>query len=287
MAVLKLFATNPTDGIASFDKIKFYEATDAIGTGSTLITTIAIDLATADINDAGYTVHTYPTADLAKYYAATYYNSVSFVETNKGAYILGARDRVYDKFQKLTGDTTNAVFENNAVVQFREDGIEALFPELQRQVIDETLEITKSSSADTLVYTIPFGLVPTQVWVGDANDDSDFVQARGWSIEGNKLRFDSIDDFTDEDTIRLIALKKFTNVGEVPEKFDSLLLIHMQGSAYRWMASRYPRYEAYSQLQKGTKVSFENLDGIANKFFTEFDARKLALARTQSEEEYA
>ena len=287
MSVLPLFAPNPEDGTETFNKVKFFEATDAEGAGATLLATVDIDLTTADVADAGFTKFIHETGDLNKFYSAAYFNSVSSLQSDYGSWMQGGRSRLYRKFQSLMGDTTNSVFPHEANIQFEEDAIEALYPEVQRQEVDTSLTIDE----DNLIYTLPRGFSEvTQVGVGDADDpDENFktVKTGNWEIQEDKLRFMRIRDFNDGDTIRLVAMKKLSKIGEVPEMYDPILLLHMQGSSYRWMSARYPRFEAFSQLQTGSRVSFENLRVTADQFFNEFEKKKIALARPAGEEEYS
>ena len=291
MAVLVLYAPNPNDGTTTFDKVRFYEATDSSGSGSTLIATVSIDTSARDVEDPGYTRYTHGTGDTAKYYAPTYFNSTSSLETEKGPWTKGDRDRLYIKFQNLIGDTTNAVFDDNSVKQFRDNVVEAIFPEIQGQVIDTSLSIDKDAGAGTevLVYDLPVGFtLITEVGIGDVDDNADFLRAKNhnWSIDGYKLHFENINEYADGDLIRLVGLKKYNRVGEIPERYDPVLLLNMQADAYDWLATRYPRFEAYSQLQDATKVSFENLRVTARELRNNFRERVAALAKGMSAEDY-
>ena len=271
MSVLTLFAPNPEDGIETFDQVKFFEADDAEGGGAVLLTTVDIDLTTSDIADAGFTSFIHETGDLNKFYSAAYFNSISSLQSDYGSWMQGGRSRLYRKFQGLMGDTTNGVFPHEAVIQFEEDAIEALYPEIQRQSVDESLGVDE----DNLIYTLPRGISEVnQVGVGDADDpDGQFeiVSTSGWEIQEDKIRFSNLRKFQDGDVIRLVTFKKYRKTGEVPEMYDPALLLHMQGSSYRWMSARYPRFEAFSQIQKGTGVSFENLRVTAAQFLDEFE----------------
>ena len=289
MAVIKCFAPNPTDGTATFDKVRFYEADDANGTNAALIATVSISTTEKDLEDRGFTSYLYTTGSTSKYYAASYYNSTSLTETSKGAYIKGGRDRLDDKFLKLMEDTAEAVFDSTSRDRFLEATLEALYPEIQKEVVDTSLAIVKTASADTLLYSIPEGFsIITRVGVGAVETESDYAEATtgNWTIEGNKLHFYSIDGYTNADVIRLIGLKKYLAIGEVPERYDPLMLLKMEAEAYRWMAKSYPRFEKWAQLQPGTKVSFENLRVSATNLEGEFMRQKMALAKHGGEEDY-
>src|SRR3990172_7098076 len=151
MSVLTLYAPNPTDGIESFDKVKFYEADDAEGGGAVLLDTVDIDLSTSDVTGTGFTSFLDETGDLNKFYSAAYFNSVSSLQSDYGSWMQGGRSRLYRKFQELMGDTTNAIFPHKPVIQFEDDGVEALYPEIQRQSVDESLVVDE----DSLIYTLP------------------------------------------------------------------------------------------------------------------------------------
>jgi len=290
MSVFKIYASNPKDGTSYFDKVRFYEADDDIGTNEALIGESDIDLTTVDLEDFGFTFLLYSGGDSDKYYATSYFNSDTLVETDKTGWIKGDRNRLGFKFLELMGDTENEVFESEVVSQFSEYALEAMYPELQREFIDTSLAIEKGATTETLEYNVPVGISNImEVGVGDVNDRSNFKVLRPffWKLEGGKLHFLSLSGLDDGETLRLVCLRKYNDIGEVPERYDHLLLYHMQMSAYDWMASRYPRFERFSQLQQGSRVSFENLRVTAREFERKFEDGKLSLAKEGGEVEYA
>lgn len=285
MAFLTLYAPNPKDGVTTFDKVRFYEATDSTGTGSTLIATVDVDVSTRDVEDYGSTKYTHSTGDTAKYYGATYFNSTSSDETEITDWSLGSKNRLIVKFDNLMGDATNDVFDALAVEQFSENSLEAIFPELQRHVSDNSLVL----DVEQLVYTIPVDYtVIFSVGTGDINDEEDYseMQTSNYKIEGDKLRFKTTLGLNDTDAITIVGLKKYVDIGEVPERYDALMLLNMQADAYDWLASRYPRFEAFSQLQDASKVSFENLRVTAREFRNMFTLKLARLSKEQAPEEY-
>jgi len=291
MPVLVLYAPNPKDGTASFDKVRFYEATDSGGTGQTLLSTVSVNLATRDMEDPGFTSYTHGSGSTAKYYASSYYNSTSASESSLGTYTKGGRDRLHSKFLTIVGDTGESYFDEDTVTQFEEDAIEAMFPELQREAVDVSLSISKSTTSEDQTYTIPPGFTSIhEVAVGDVDwtptsDAFKLVKPSNWSLDSRTLHLYSLDGLQDTEVIRLIGLKKYDFIGEVPEKYDPLLLLHMQMSMYDWMASRFPRFEDFAQLRAGSGVDFDNLRVTAREFERRFKEEKLALARTPRGEE--
>lgn len=281
MAVLKHYSDNPKDGTTTFDKVRFYRADDTSGTNETLIATVDIDTTTTTAIHPGFTSYVDSAGVLTKYYASSWYNSTSAVETNRSTYVLAGKDRLDTRFENDMQDADEEVFSQTDKADFKKDAIEALYPEFYRDVIDTSLEVAYSSTSTKYIYTVPFGIFSiTEVGYGNINADSttshDFktVKPAYWKFEGNQLRFDSLPPWQDGDTIRLVAQKKYLEMGEVPVYLDSLLLLHMKMSAYLKMADDYPRFLKWGQLQNGTKVSFENLRVHAREFERKFNDLK-------------
>jgi len=154
---------------------------------------------------------------------------------------------------------------------------------------------SKTATAETRLgnggpgYTVPAEFEEiTEVGIGDVDDSSDFavVKADNWSLENRILHIYSVSGYDNGDVIRLVGMKKYNFIGELPERYDPLLLIHMQSSMYDWMAISYPRFESFAQLQEGTGVSFENLRVTAREFRYRFLADKLALTKESAAETY-
>lgn len=273
MSVIKISMPNPNDGTTTFNQVKFYEADDADGTNASNINTSAIDTTYRQQIDPGFTTYTYTTGSTSKYYAASYYNSSSAVESDKTDYVLGGKDRWDSMFENEMDDTANAVWAQADIARFKKWALEALYPSLFRQVIDTSLTLD-NDSAPSYTYDLPFGIFNvSEVAVGDIdNSTSTFkvIRPDKWSIENGKLHFYSIPASESSATIRLIASKKYLEVGEVPERYDRIAMHHMKMSAYMNMSEDFPRFKTWAQLQEGTKVSFENLRVQAREFERKF-----------------
>lgn len=270
MSVIKLFASNPTDGIATFDKVRFYEATDSAGTGATLLSTSAIDVTNRNQVDPGYTTYTYTSGSITKYYASKYYNSVSTLATDYTSWVLGGKDRWNTMFENEMEDTTNAVWSAVAVNRFKLWALNALYPDLYRQVTDTSLTF----DSDTYTYDLPFGIFNVaKLWVGDVQNSTSTLLEVGpdnFAVEGGTLHIFNTGSLTDGAVIRMIAHKKYLDVGEVPEDIDRIVMYHMKMSAYLYLAEDFPRFKTWAQIQEGSKVSFENLRVHAREFERKF-----------------
>jgi len=277
MAVIKLSASNPTDGTTTFDKVRFYEATDSDGTGATLLSTVSVDTTTINQIDPGFTTYTYTLGSTAKYYATKYYNSSSTLATDYTTWVLGGKDRWDTMFENEMEDTTNDVWSTTTTSRFKKWALSALYPDLYRQVIDETLTFDD----ETYTYTIPFGIFHiSEVYVGDtSNSTSTLVKVYpdNWALENSTLHIFNLNGLTDGETIRLIANKKYLEVGEVPEDFDRIVMHHMKMNAYLYLSEDFPRFKQWAQLQEGTKVSFENMRVQAREFERKFIEGKAEL----------
>lgn len=270
MSVIKLYASNPIDGITTFNQVKFYEATDNAGTGASLVATVSIDTTTINQVDPGFTTYTYTSGSTTKYYSCKYYNSVSAIVTDYTAWTLGGKDRWNTMFENEMDDTANAVWSLETVNRFKQWGMSALYPDMYRQVIDTSLTFVSG----TYTYTVPFGIFNiSAVGVGDIqNLTSTYVEIHpdSWSQENNILHIKNLAGLTDGATIRLIASKKYLDVGEVPEDIDRIIMYHMKMNAYLYLAEDFPRFKNWAQLQEGSKVSFENLRVHAREFERKF-----------------
>lgn len=278
MSVVKLFADNPKDGTTSFDKVRWYEANDSSGTGVTLIATS--DINTANINpiDPGFTSYVYSSGSTSKYYASSWYNSSNTTETDKSAYVQGGQDRWDTMFAEEMQDTAAAVWSSTDRARFKTKALEALFPDFFYDTINTDLTVD-NDTAPSLQYTLPFGIFSVaEVGVGKPNDTVNqpfrIVHPNNWRVEQNKLVFGSLSGLTDDYDIRLVCSKKYLEVGEVPQRLDPLVMYHLRMSAYIKMADDYPRFLTWARLQKGTKVSFENLRVHAREFERMFNAEK-------------
>lgn len=281
MAILKHYSDNPKDGLATFDKVKFYRADDALGTGATLVSTVNIDTTTTSAIHPGFTTLVDTAGNLTKYYAAAWYNSISAAESTKSPWVLAGKDRLDTRFEEDMQDSAEAVFTQTDKANFKRDAIEALYPEFYRDVIDTSLTAVVTTADTDYIYTVPFGIFGISE-VGYGNVDNTTVLPRSfkivkpayWKFEKNQLRFDSLPPWSNGDVLRLVAQKKLLEVGEVPTFLDSLLLLHMKMDAYLKLADDFPRFLKWGQLQQGTKVSFENLRVHAREFERKFNDLK-------------
>lgn len=294
MAVIKLFSSNPQDGISSFDKTRFYQADDILGlTNKILIETDDINNSNSDLLNPGFTSLIYTTGSLLKYYASTWYNSVSLAETNPSSWVKGGQSRWDIQFMNEMKDTAEDIWTLTDRENFKKATVEALYPDLYRQVIDISLLVVNDETNQTYQYTVPYGIFAiSEVGIGNVDKtstiDRDFkvLKAGSWKFEKNILKFESLSGLTDGDIIRLVASKKYLDVGEVPERLDFLAMLYMRMSAFLQMADDYPRYKKWAQMQAGSKVSFAELRVHAREYerkFTEQKARirDLTLASSQ------
>jgi hypothetical protein len=273
MSIIKITIPNPNDGTTTFDKIRFYEATDSAGTGASLLSTEAIDTSGRYQIDPGTTSYTYTTGNTAKYYAGKYYNSVSTITTDYTPWVIGGKDRWDTMFENEMDDTVNAVWSQADIARFKNWALEALYPDLYRQVVDTSLTLD-NDTAPAYTYEVPFGIFHiSEVGVGDVNNSTSrftILHPDNWTFENTKLHLKGIPSSELSATIRLIASKKYLEVGDVPERFDSFVMHHMKMSAYLRLADDFPRFKKWSQLQDGTRVSFENLRVHAREFERKF-----------------
>jgi len=290
MAVIKLYCKNPNDGTDSFDKVKWYEADDSSGTSASALQTggvdveTSIDISTVEAINPGYTTYMYQSGDTSKYYASTWYNSTSGAETGYSDWTQGGQDKWDEKFKQEMDDTSSEVWSSDMRAEFKKDALDSLFPDFFREVIDTSLTIQNETDNQTYIYTVPFGIFNiSEVGVGNTDTDSsnarDFEKVKNdyWTFEKNKLHFHSLSGLNDGETIRLIASKKYLDVGEVPEYLDPLAMLHMKMNAYLDLANDYPRFKKWGRLQKGTRVSFENLRVQAREFERKFKEKAQAL----------
>jgi len=283
MAIIKSTVPNPNDGTTSFDKIRFYEATDSSGTGATLLSTEAIDTSTRYQIDPGTTSYTYTSGSTSKYYAGKYYNSSTADISDYTTWVLGGKDRWDTMFENEMSDTSNAVWAAATVARFKVWALEALFPDLYRQVIDTSLTLDNDATP-TYTYSVPFGIFNiAEVGVGDVqNSTSTFQKLHpdNWAFENGLLHIFDLGSLTDTATIRLIAHKKYLEVGDVPEQLDRVVMNHLKMNAYLFLAEDFPRFKTWSQLQEGTKVSFENMRVHAREFERKFVEGKAEIRNT-------
>lgn len=283
MAVIKLYSENPTDGTTTFNKTRFYEADDAIGTNATLIATVDMDTSALSPISPGFTTYTHPTGSTTKFYASSWYNSGNSVETTKSSYVQGGVDRWDTRFMDELNDTAGAVWSATDRGYFKDSALEALFPEFFFETIDTSLTVVNNNTTQTKVYTLPFGVFHvSEVGIGNPDNEATYpftvVKATNWQFEKNKLRFLSLSGLTDAYPIRLVCQKKYTAVGEVPMRVDQVAMLHMRMDAYLNLADDFPRFLQWGKLQEGTKVSFENLRVHAREYERKFEKEKGRLA---------
>ena len=280
MAVIKLSMPNPIDGVASFNQIKFSEADDSLGTNSAVIATVNIDTTTRNALDSGSTHYNYISGDTAKYYAGLYYNSVTGATSSATDYIKGGYDRIDILFMNHYADTTGSVFSATDRDRLKKFALEALFPEIKKPSIDTSLSIDLTAGALKYTYSLPYGVYEVnEVGIGDVdNNTSRFstIPVDNWMIENDKLHIFNVGSYAHGDTIRLLCMKKYQFIGEVPDRFDEMILNHMLMNSYLMLADDYPRFKRFARLQEGTKVSFENLKVHALVYEGLFNKAKMA-----------
>lgn len=273
MSIIKISVPNPIDGTTTFDKIRFYEATDSAGSGATLLATSSIDTSLRYQIDLGETSYTYTSGSTSRYYAGKYYNSTSGLLSDFTTWVLGGKDRWDTMFENDLGDTANAVWSQDDIARYKKWALEALYPDLYRQVIDTSLTLDNDTTP-SYTYSVPFGIFHiSEVGIGDIqNSTSTFsiVRADNWTFENSTLHFKQLPSSESSATIRLIANKKYLEVGEVPDRFDRFVIYHLRMSAYLRLADDFPRFKTWGQLQGGSKVSFENLRVHAREFERKF-----------------
>jgi len=290
MSVIKLYSENPKDGTDTFNVVHFYEADDNVGTGSNLIVTVDIDLSTINPTSPGFTSKVYPTGSTSKYYASTWYSSITLSETQKSDWVLGGTDRWDSRFMNELKDTAGAVWDSTTRAYFKDSALESLYPQFTLETVDTSLTVVNNSTTQTKTYTVPFGIFHiSEVGIGDPDDETNYpfavVNPDNWQFEKNLLRFNSLSGMNDGYPLRLVCAKKYTEVGEVPQKLDQVVLLHMKMDAYLNLADDYPRFLTWAKLQAGTKVSFENLRVHAREFERKFEKEKDRLADMFSSEQ--
>ena len=278
MAVIKIVGFNPLDGTTTFDQIQFGQADDSSGTNAAVQQTSSIDTTRRTPINPGFTTYTKTDGATNKYYAVRYKNSSSGVTTDWSPWVLGGKDRWDTLFETEMSDTTNTVWSQAVVASFKQQALEALYPDLfDPSVIDTSLTLDNDTTP-SYQYDIPFGMFNiTEVGFGDIDNVTSrftIVQHDNWKVEGNKLHFMSLSGLTDDAVIRLVGSKKYLEVGEVPERYDYIALNHLKMSAYLFLSEDFPRFKQWGQLQEGTKVSFENMRVQAREFERKFIATK-------------
>lgn len=277
--IIKLFSNNPKDGTTTFNKIRFYRATDNAGTGATLITTVDVDLTTVDKVSSGFTTYVYTNGSLTEYYASAFYNSTSLLQSTYSTWVLGGQDRWDTMFKDEMKDTASAVWSATDRGYFKKKALEAIYPDFFYESIDTSLTLVNNSTTQTYSYTLPMGIFQiSEVGLGDPNDKTNYpfveVSPNNWKTEQNKLVFTSLSGLTDAYPIRLVCSRKFLDVGEVPERLDPMVMIHLRMSAYQQMVDDYPRFLQWSRLQGGTKVTFEGLKLLHRELGNQFNLEK-------------
>lgn len=280
MSIIKISSPNPFDGTTSFDKVRFYEATDSSGTGASLLSTESIDTTNITSIDPGFTSYTYVSGSTTRYYAARFYNSSNSNITDYTTWVLGGEDRWDEMFKNELDDTSSTVWTAADRSRFKKWAIREMFPQLYRYVIDTSLTLDNDTNPSH-TYTVPFGIFDiAEVGVGDVNNSTSRFQvlhADSWKFENNKLHLLRIPSTESSATIRFIGAKKFYEVGEIPEEYDVIVMHHLKMSAYLNMADDFPRFKTWAQLQEGTRVSFENLRVQAREYERKFIDGKFAL----------
>lgn len=279
--VTRLYAENPKNLTDDFSHVKFYDATDSSGSGKALLATVAIDTSNTNPIDSGFTSYLHNTGDNTKYVSASYYynDGATSRETRTSEWVLQGQDRWDTMFKNEMQDSAEAVWDATDRQYFKERALEALFPDFFFEKIDTSLTVDNNSSSQTYQYTLPQGFFYiAEVGIGRPNSQSVqkfvIVTPDNWKVEQNKLMFASLSGLTDDYDIRLVGSKKYMEVGEVPVRLDSLIMIHLRMSAYMQMSDDFPRFLKWSRMQKGTKVSFAEMKEWVKSLDRMFQAEK-------------
>lgn len=283
MSVIKVSAPNPLDGTTTFDQIQHGEANDSAGSGASVINTASIDTTNRDTDNPGTTDYTYTSGSITKYYSSRYKNSTSAVTSDWGPWVKGGKDRWDTQFETEMTDTAEAVWSQDVKAQFKQRVLAKLNEVTGRNAIDTSLVIDNDSTPKN-TYTVPFGFKElTEVGVGDVNNvDSTFkeVTHNNWRFEAGLLHILNLSGLTNALPIRLVGKRKFLEVGDVPEKYDFIVMYGMKHYAYLFLSEDFPRFNKWAQLQSGSRVSFENMRVQAitfnNLFKDELEALRVA-----------
>lgn len=285
--ILKLFADNPEDSTLAtgYDQIEFGTASDSAGTAAAGISGIvSVDTTTRGLLTLGYTTKIITNGSATTYYSYRYKNSGTAAVTDWHDWVKGGQDRWDDLFMKDLNDTAEAVWTATDKEQIKMAALESLFPDFFMTVNDTSLTVVNSSTTQTYIYTVPYGIFSiSEVAVGNINQTSlvdrtfTIVRPDYWKFENNQLRFDSLAGLTDGYPLRITGNKKYMSIGEVPFRLDQLVKLHMRMGAYLKLADDFPRFLKWGQLQQGTKVSFENLRVHAREYERKFDDLKKQL----------
>lgn len=280
--VVRLYADNPKTGTTDFSQVRFYSATNSSGASQTLIKAVNIDTANINPVDPGFTSYLHTTGDDTLYVASSWYNATTTVETRLSPWILQGQDRWDTMFMDELRDTAAAVWTASDRSYLKQKALEALFPDFFYEVIDTSLIVTNNATTQTHSLTIPFGIFYiAEVGIGKPNDQANqpfkILMAENWRFEQNQLNILSLSGLVDGRQIRLIASKKFLEVGEVPRRLDPLVMLHLRMSAYTWLADDYPRFLKWGRLQKGTKITLEGLRALIADYERKFNQEKLRM----------
>lgn len=290
MSIIICYSDNPKDGIVTFDKVLFYQADDASGTNATLIQTVDVDVSTKDLNNPGYTKYIYGSGSTSKYYASKWQSTALSFTTDYSTWVKGGEDRIDTLFKNDLDDTAEAVFTATDRERYKQAAVEALYPELFRIVIDTTLSVVNDETTQTYEYTLPNGIYQVlEVGVGTVNKTASIertyknIKKEYWSVKKDQLIFERISQLTDDEPLRIIGAKKYSSIGEIPTKYDWLILLHMKMDAYLRLADDFPRFKKWAMLQEGSKVSFENLRVHAREYERKFNTEKAKIKDTSLE----
>ena len=274
----RLYAENPIDGTDTFNQVRFYEATDSSGTGTALIAIVSIDTTTINPIDPGFTMYTHTTGDNTKYVSATYYSTTNNNETRRSDWVLQGQDRWDTMFTSELQDSTSSVWTATDRSYIKGKALQALFPDFFYESIDTSLTVVNNSTTQTKIYTVPIGIFQiSEVGVGNPNSFTQpfrLVIQDNWEFEQNKLRFFNMSGLSDTYPLRIVASKKYMEVGQVPTRLDPLAMLYMKMSAYQKLADDYPRYLKWSRLQKGNKVTLEGLRLLIKDLRNQFEEER-------------
>jgi len=274
--VLAVRARNPSDGISTYDKIKFYRATSQTGTYS-LIATQDIDQTTISDNSPGYTKYDEASGTTSMWYKVSFYNSSSGIESNLSDAFQGGTTQLDTMIRRKMKDNnaSNYFFENEEVEDARELAIKSLYPGTW---IDTTYDVTITESNKKTI-TLPSYIARVDD-IMVYNDDGDYIGTYlAFKRVGNKLF--ALSEFPTGYVFRLIITKPYKLAAECPEEFDDYLIWVSQRTLFESMESDRSRYFKYTSVVRPEGSNMPSLNRIIERLEVQIRRRLNELRRVR------
>ncbi len=272
--IIQIKVQNPDDGDVTYDKIKLYRSitTDLVA-NFTLLTTIAVDMTSS----TGSTLITDANGQEGYYYRATFFNSVTLVETALGDAdsMRGDTSFLLKYISTLLHDPTNLTYSLDDLKLYRDVIIKTLHDSLGEITVEDLV-----GTADTREYVLNdnYSEVFEIRFKETGGSQWGLLSPALWKLVDNNTGGKTlITQFAKGTmTLQISGIKKVLGEAYMPDKYDDLIA---KGVIIKVLEAETFNLSMQSS-NEGDRYVIENLMGLLKMHRADFENLKMNFTNT-------